>query len=756
MTEGTLLKDGSFTFSVQTRLLRELGERLVKQPEVALLELVKNAYDADAKTCTIDHGITDTVSVADDGTGITLEEFERGWMSIGSSSKQGVETTPVYARRVTGEKGIGRFAVRFLGRRLHIVTIADDKTREQRTQLEIDLDWADVDKAEHLTQVKVPYRLTIAEAGKPTGTELRITRLRDDVAKISWSQVRTGSVPILSPLASILRTGPYGPGTPGPMVGKGPARADRDPGFSLRITPAEHPSSEGTLDGDTAAAILGSYALRADLSLVGENIKIRIYRRDQEEPALEVVDTLQNDGLGTVTADIRFIPRRQGTLAGVPLDGRKAYSWIRANSGIAVFDRSFRVSPYGFQGDDWLKLGSDAVRNAREPSSSIAKKHFPMTDPVRREPSQNWMIRLPEPSQVVGVVNVEGRRGADDSKGLVAAADREGFLDTEAFRRLVDIVRGAVEMIAVADRELEQEQQKLLTASRIEKARAETLSAIKGIEGDSEIPPARKHQVIAMLSAAQERVEQAAASGKERERQLEIMSLLGVVAGFMTHEFGVALAELRSAHQELRDLTLPSADMAARADRLGRNIKNLEGFSKYIRVYTAAAREQEAGEYPVLPRIRQIVRMFGDYSSKRGIRVEVGVDGSLRTPRLPLALYNGIAQNLLTNALKAITAKAGDGPRLIAFRAWNEKGLHYLEVSDTGVGVPGPLQEKIFDPLFTTTDETSDALGSGMGLGLSLVRRGAEAFGGKANLIAPPPGFVTCVQVRFPLAKEGE
>ena len=43
-----LLDHGTLSFSVETRVLRELGERLVKQPEVAIVELIKNAYDADA------------------------------------------------------------------------------------------------------------------------------------------------------------------------------------------------------------------------------------------------------------------------------------------------------------------------------------------------------------------------------------------------------------------------------------------------------------------------------------------------------------------------------------------------------------------------------------------------------------------------------------------------------------------------------------------------------------------------------------
>lgn len=100
-----------------------------------------------------------------------------------------------------------------------------------------------------------------------------------------------------------------------------------------------------------------------------------------------------------------------------------------------------------------------------------------------------------------------------------------------------------------------------------------------------------------------------------------------------------------------------------------------------------------------------------------------------------------------------MTAKTGSGKKEIVFRAWNEDGDHYLEVSDTGIGIPLALKGRIFDPLFTTTAANRDPLGSGMGLGLTLVQRGVKAFGGKVALIDPPPGYSTCFQVRLPLTE---
>lgn len=129
VTEEEVLAKGTLRFSVEGRILRELGERLVKQPEVALVELIKNAYDADSQTCDLFYQPPDHITVVDDGHGMTYDEFKNGWMRIGTSAKAGEHGSRLYGRVITGEKGIGRFAVRFLGTKLDLETVAYDLHR---------------------------------------------------------------------------------------------------------------------------------------------------------------------------------------------------------------------------------------------------------------------------------------------------------------------------------------------------------------------------------------------------------------------------------------------------------------------------------------------------------------------------------------------------------------------------------------------------------------------------------------------------
>jgi signal transduction histidine kinase len=234
------------------------------------------------------------------------------------------------------------------------------------------------------------------------------------------------------------------------------------------------------------------------------------------------------------------------------------------------------------------------------------------------------------------------------------------------------------------------------------------------------------------------------------------MSLLGVVAGFMTHEFGAAIQDLKEAQADIHNVLGRMPQLADVEKSLTQRIKNLTEFTAYAQGYVAGSRATPAEPYLARPRLQRIKRVFGQYAAERNIDVEITVARDLPAPLVPVSLYDGISLNLYTNALKAVTARGGSGPRIVAFRAWNDHQWHYLEVSDTGVGIPFALRDRVFDALFTTTSSRRDPLGSGMGLGLALVREGAEAFGGKVEVVDPPPNFATCVRLRLPLHGESE
>ncbi len=668
---------------------------------------------------------------------MTLDQFQNGWMRIGTSSKEAGSRSNRFERRLTGEKGIGRFAVRFLGLSLGLETVAYDRNASRRTRLSTNFDWSEFDRHEDLGEISVSYRLTAVDDDTPTGTVLNITDLRSTVDRMNWKQVATGSIGVVTAERALV---------PPHSLRKG-WTGEGDPGFTLDLQAGQ---GEAT---DLSREVLNFYVLKAVLQLARGRLSINVFRGGEVKPYLKIRDRYTSS-LKEVYADIRFFPRRPGTFTGAPVDGRIAYTWIRDNSGVLVFDRGFQVRPYGNSGDDWLKLVADAARNLRHPRSNVSLKHFPMTKEVQKSPAENWMLRLPESAQLIGAVHVEGARAVEaGDTGLVPAADREGFLENEAFAELVDVVRGAVEAIAFADRQIQLETERSEVEHKLEETRAETRAAIAQIKEDPNLTDVQKTRIVGMLVESQERIERQEEGAKEREQQLEIMSLLGVIGGFMTHEFGIAITELKQAQSELEELAREHPAFKESASSFRRHAEALEAFVAYSHAYIQGARLTPTKQYAAKPRLRQVVKVFGQYARDRKIAVDVEVEPDVMVPLLTCsALYNGIAQNLFTNALKAVTARSGTGDRRIAFRAWNDRKFHRLQVSDTGVGIPVPVRSRVFDPLFTTTESRTDPLGSGMGLGLALVRRSASAFGGTAELVEPPPGFTTCMEVRFPLA----
>lgn len=742
--DATLVSQGDLPFSIESRIIRELGERLVKQGETALIELIKNSYDAEASYCKVYLDYPDAIKIEDDGHGMTIEDFTNAWMRIGTSSKEKSSLSKNGSRNITGEKGIGRFAVRFLGRKLTLRSVAFDKKRGKYTLLVAKFDWQQFDKNEDLGSVIVPYKLYVVDETYSQGTELTIEKLRKPSENINLKAVRTASMSVLSPHYSLLKS-----------AGGEDDEKNNDSGFVLKIASSLETSVDIDESADVANEVLEAYAVRAVLSLKKNRVSLTVFTKGVKRPIVDINDYVQNKA-GEIYADIRFFPQRAGAFTGMSIDGRRAKSWVKDNSGVCVFDKNFRVAPYGSNGDDWLMLSSDKARSARTPRSTLAQKHFPMSDEVRKSTQLNYMLGLPYPEQLIGIIKVSGKRiqdinEIDEDVGLIAAADREGFILNDGFTQLFDLVRGTVEAIASVDKDIQLENEKLQQLELVEYLREETQQAIDEITANKDIPMSAKRQIIKYLTETQSMAQYHDEISRQRETSLEVMSLLGVVAGFMTHEFGTAIHDLELARLRIDELAKLDPKFREDSNTISMHIKKLTDYVNYSQAYIKGASGTPDKPFKVRPRIQQVIRVFGKYAEDRLINVHLEIDNELMAPLVPLSLYSGIALNLFTNALKAITAKIDSGDRKIAFRSWSEKGQHILEVSDTGIGIPTALKERVFDPLYTTTATNNDPLGSGMGLGLALVRRGAAAFRGSVTVVSPPPGYITCFRLTLPL-----
>ena len=142
MTESVQRKI-SLPFRPRARILRLLGDELIGNDRLAIFELVKNAYDADATEVSVCLNLSDEnsmITVSDDGEGMNLNVLKSVWLVPGDEhrQKQRLEKkrTPKHNRLPLGEKGLGRFAVHKLGNRISMVT----RSRNCRECL-VEIDW---------------------------------------------------------------------------------------------------------------------------------------------------------------------------------------------------------------------------------------------------------------------------------------------------------------------------------------------------------------------------------------------------------------------------------------------------------------------------------------------------------------------------------------------------------------------------------------------------------------------------------------
>ncbi len=129
-------------FEVDSHHLIELGERLVAKPSIALAELVKNSYDADATFVEIKfinvRNMGGIIIVKDDGDGMSFNDIKTKWVRIGTDYKERNPISSKFKRTRTGRKGIGRFACRLLSEKLILTSVSGN---DEKLQVTVVFDW---------------------------------------------------------------------------------------------------------------------------------------------------------------------------------------------------------------------------------------------------------------------------------------------------------------------------------------------------------------------------------------------------------------------------------------------------------------------------------------------------------------------------------------------------------------------------------------------------------------------------------------
>ena len=195
-------------FKPKAQLLLQLGEQLIKSENVAILELIKNCYDADATNVCISMQDVDveskgTIEIIDNGCGMNLETVTRIWMEPGNTHKKLIVENmqrSLLGRLPIGEKGIGRFGVHKLGKKIKMTTRAKDCK-----EIYVEIDWNMFDNAQYLEEVPVLIEEREPEyfIGESTGTYIHISDLSTIWTRGMMRKVYRAITSLSSPFNSI-------------------------------------------------------------------------------------------------------------------------------------------------------------------------------------------------------------------------------------------------------------------------------------------------------------------------------------------------------------------------------------------------------------------------------------------------------------------------------------------------------------------------------------------------------------------------
>ncbi len=754
-------------FTVDTHLFRELGELLVGRDSTALVELIKNAYDADAEEVTIhgqdlDDQTSGSISIQDSGTGMARDQFERGFLRIASRLKdEGDRRSERYKRRYTGAKGIGRLAAHKLARQVEVYSVPDPNfVRGNARGVDATIDWDQIERCTTFDEIESSGAISVDDvprSGKATpGTTITLRRLRRKWTPAErarfFAEVQTFNPPaeLVNPPLSVVK---------GDQLLFQRARlADanaRDPGFKVDLT------------GDFET---GDEYWPTLLQAAHWIVEIEASRAERKVKYNIVPTKLGRESFPAARARRFTEPRKespQGPFFQARILVREGSSpkieraWLGRSSGIRVYMEGFRVLPYGEPKDDWLSIDAD-YKKRQKTLPHLSGLEF-AGDPTD---DREGLLSLGN-SAYFGAVFLT----AADAPGLRMLVNREGFVPEGGYDELIRIVRTAVNLATrvraaskVAQRDKRREERRESAAASVEPSRLDLRQAVEvSVRRASEFASeARKVAATGDFVGAKALIERAAAeysiSSDTSQRLMTEGAILRVLASVGTqmaafvHEIhgllGSAQAVERAVEMLRDDTDLPTAGrkkLAQLLKAIGDLRRAVERQAIYLTDVVSPDARRRRSRQKLAERFEAGKRLVEAAAERRSITIENTIPADLKSPPMFPAELTLVFSNLLTNAVKAAQANG----RIRATAGSNEEGI-VLRVENTGKAVNPETGEKWFRPFESTTTETDPVLGQGMGMGLPITRNILEEYGASIRFVRPLRGYATALEIRFP------
>jgi signal transduction histidine kinase len=745
-------------FTVDSALLSEIGEKLVETAHIALVELVKNAYDADANQITVRILPKETggkkaggpeIHVIDDGSGMTFEDVQRYWMKIATTHKRAIDVSPIYGRPRAGSKGIGRFSCRRLGGYLKLMTVAKIDGGLEETV--VTFDWLSFTPGTDISTIICEGERKKV-SGKTTGTTLIISGSPVDEWKKRGYDFLKRQLAVLAANRGAKRRGFI-----------------EDPGFNIALDAPGFGETISNLRDSLLSAGWG------DLTV---------------EVARDGTATCKLDALKVGTKTVKY-PTKVPNLVGV--SARIAImpgQWVEMRNrgvlsqgsrrdileqwgGVYIRYKGFRVYPYGDPGNDWLNIDRDrALRKA-----SLSDLLQPFAAKLQGVNPTRALLSLFSAKSYIGDIEIDNR-----ATGFEMKASREGFVGEFAVASLRELIRFAIDWSTIyyeySKHRAAKEEARQAVAELEEHIKSPILpeqvvsSAVRVVQSEvrqlaTQLPTAERQHVLRSLKTATQAIEKHEAFSRQELKHLRLVASTSTLLLIFSHEVKSLLSWLEQVSITIDQVrrNVPASEakkLAGVRDEFRSNKDRFIDLLGMTSLISVDSRKQEPGTLTLRPRLERAKRCFALITTTYEIDVDIDeVPGSLQIGHILEAELFAILLNVLSNAIKSVIAAGGRKRVKVTTERRGTKKV--IIVRDSGLGLDESRFEEVFSPFVADPDdrlykgltsrlnpEDRYIVGTGSGLGLSIVREIVSNRNGSVNFVKSSEHWKATLEIILP------
>ena len=697
-------------FTMHPRVFAALGADLVTSDIIALMELVKNSYDANATKVFIRIGQpgetpgNPIIEVEDDGSGMNRQTIESVWSVVATPHRQKnpISKTGKRTRRVTGEKGLGRLSTARLGRRLEMLTQAAGEPCWA-----ILVDWDRINQATSIDDCG----LDIVEYGgtcpwKRSGTLIWIRDLRVDWTRRPESDIEELRNQLGRFLPPFTEKDDFQIWITPPGQDAKPTRVERP-----RLIDNPPYRISGTVDQSGKLCWTYKYLYEGKQRLINERETALEQYGESVPPQSERKGVVQKkaSACGPFSFEFRVWDLDKDVLlrlserfnyTGKIQDLRQLIS-KGAYSGISLYRDGILVLPKTESGSDWLGLN------------------------LRRVSRVGTRLSV---NQIIGYIEIAAERNPH----LRDTSDRERLVDNDASRQFEHYV---YQIVALMESERVKDRQESIHK---EPPFTDLFEEVRDKQFKERIIELvqKKANVEQFSKAADEHdqtVEKAVEKIQTRLFYYSRLASLGTLAGILQHEVGnhsVTIDDfLNRTETFLKQVGQVAKQLLIRLAVARQSLRSVQRLSDTFSPLASQAFATRRRNCIFEDALRAVIVMLQNDLKKQGIEVEVPDSKTELT--VDPGEVSAILVNLISNSIYWLS-RSREGSRRIAVEIEREKASRraIVLIHDTGPGIEDGDEERIFWPGITRKP-------NGLGMGLTVASEIVSQAGGQMRLAKP-------------------